>query len=215
MRLALAVGLLLCAPPEDPATLMTKRGELVFADAFDAPVLKDWTGNKGKWLLEDGRLKAAELAADMHHPARGRKVGYHDAVLQFSFRLQGAKWLGIGFDDKEHVCRAIVTPGSFRVQKTTGIGPTTKTVKLDERKKDFDPERWYTMVVEISGNEILARIDGDAVALGEAEGLDVDKLRIALISGGEWAWFDDVKLWKAERDPSWAARKAQLLAARK
>jgi hypothetical protein len=192
---------------------MTKRGELVFADGFDA--LKDWTGNKGKWVLEDGRLKAAEIAADMHHPARGRKAAYHDAVFQFSFRLQGAKWLGVGFDDKEHVCRAIVTPTSFRVQKTTGIGPTTKTVKLDERKKDFDPERWYTMVVEISGNEILARIDGDAVALGEAEGIDVDKLRIALISGGEWAWFDDVKLWKAEKDSAWPARKAQVLAARK
>lgn len=209
MRLLFAI--LLALPQADPPTLMTKRGELLFEDAFDGPSLaKTWSGSKGRWLIENGRLKAAEIPADMHHPARGRKVDHRDVVLQFRFRLQGAKWLGIGFDHKEHVCRAIVTPTSFRVQKTVGIGPTTKTTKLDEKKTTFDPERWYTMVIELAGDEIVASVDGQAVAVGEAEGLDVDKTRIALISGGEWAWFDDVKMWKAHRDPAWAAKKKAL-----
>lgn len=210
-RLALAALLFAQAAPADPPTLMTKRGAPLFEDGFDGPALaKEWTGNKGRWLIEDGRLKAAEIAADMHHPARGRKVEHRDVVLQLRFRLQGAKWLGVGFDHKEHVCRAIVTPTSFRVQKTIGMGPTTKTTKLDEKKMSFDPDQWYTLVVELAGNEIVASVDGRHVAVGEADGLDVDKTRIALISGGEWAWFDDVKMWKAERDPAWAQRKEAL-----
>jgi hypothetical protein len=70
------------------------------------------------------------------------------------------------------------------------------------------------MVIEVAGDEILATVDGREVAFGQAEGLDVDKTRVSLISGGAWAWFDDVKIWKAERDPAWPARKARLSARR-
>lgn len=201
----------------DPEPIMVKKGKLLFEEPFsEESFKKNWQGNKGRWTVEDGRVKAAEIPADKHHQARGHKLVHRDVVLQVAFRLEGAKWLGIGFDHAEHVCRAIVTSTSFRVQKTTGIGPTTKSVKLDEAKLQIDPARWYTLLIELRGNEMLASIDGKEIVYGEADGgLDVEKTRFALIGGGETTWFGPLKVWEALPDPAWAKKKPALVASLK
>jgi hypothetical protein len=156
-------------------------------------------------------LRAAERDADMHHPAAGWQGPVRDVVLRFRFRLDGSPWLGISFSDKEHVARLFVRTNKVEIAKMSGIGPTTKKVTLAERAMTFDPQKWYTATVELCGDDLLARIDDGAPLYGHHAGMDVSKARVVLISGKQYAWFDDVTLWEATRHPQWENHKARLV----
>jgi len=171
---------------------------------------KEWHKYKGKFELVDDALKVAEVPADAHHPAVSRKAELDCAVIQFRFKFEGAGWLGFAFDGKEHVARCILRPDSFEVLKMTGIGGTTKGESIDRKPMKFEQGKWYTIAIEISGKEMLANIDDTHFAFGEKAGVETAKTRFEFISGGQFAWFDDLKIWKGEPDPKWAQKKAVL-----
>src|SRR5262245_29464200 len=89
--------------------LLTQPGKLLYrADlnkAFDA----DWRAAKGKWQVVDGAMKGAELPSDSHNAAARRAVPFKDGVVQFDFKLDGAKALHLSINaDKGHLCRVII-----------------------------------------------------------------------------------------------------------
>lgn len=201
--------------PPDLVPLMCRRGALLFEETFDAGAYApEWKRFKGTYAVEDGRLRVAEVASDGHHPALSRKITESDVLIQFSFRFDGAAWLGVALDDKEHVARLLFRPDEGRLLKMSGIGPTTKGTPVDSLKLKFEPGRWYTALWEVCGNEMVAQVDGRHVFFGEAQGLDVPKSRLELLSGGQWAEYDAIKVWKAEPDEKWKLKK-QILAQRR
>lgn len=203
------------ARPVELKTFMCKRGDLLLDEPFTEETWKkNFRPYKGNYVLEDGAVKAAEVPADNHHPAAPHTLNAQDAIVQFRFKFDGATWIAFAFDEKEHVARVWLTPNSFKLFKMTGIGPTTKSETIDEKPMAFEPGKWYTLLIEIRGREMLAQIDGQALILGEREGIDLKKVRIELISGGQWAWFDDLKIWEALPDDTWAKKKPVLLARR-
>ena len=81
-----------------------QKGELLWEEQFQGTELtKDWNKGKGSWKVESGALRGAELPEDKHHAYTSRKVTDPNVVIQFSFKLDGAKWMGAFFDGKEHV----------------------------------------------------------------------------------------------------------------
>lgn len=194
--------------------LMLKKGEPLLEEGFGAETWgsKEWHKYKGKFELVGDALKVAEVAADAHHPAVSRKADLDCAVIQFKFKFEGAGWLGFAFDGKEHVARCMVRPDGFQILKMTGIGGTTKGELIDEKRVKLDDGAWHTLLIEISGREMLAQIDNTHFVFGEKAGVEIGKTRFEFISGGQFAWFDDLKIWKAEPDPKWAQKKAILAA---
>ena len=188
--------------------IMCKAGELLLEDNFDSgKYAKDWFRITGKFEVSGGQLKCAELPADNHHselstgttgPLKAR-----DFVIQFSFKLDGAKMLAIGLENpKGHVARAIATPSGFEIVKWDG--------KKDARKIDLDTGTWHQALVEIHGGEMVAQVDDQPPLYFEDEGLAVEKPRLVLINYGQFAWFDDIKVWKAEPAADWPAKRAKL-----
>lgn len=216
--LALALVLAQAAPPKkappDGLNLMLKKGDLVVDEGFSPETwgAKDWNKYKGKFEIVDGQLKVAEVPADNHHPAVSRKAELDCAVIQFRFKFEGAGWLGFAFDGKEHVARTILRPDRLQILKMSGIGGTTKGESIDEKQVKLGDGAWHTIVIEINGKEMLAQIDNTHFVFGEKAGVEGAKTRFEFISGGQFAWFDDLKIWKAEPDPKWAQKKAVLTA---
>jgi hypothetical protein len=71
---------------------MSKRGSLLFSDDFSSgPVSKNWRVIHGQWDIVDGMLKGVENKAENHYGAVRHTMNFHDAVFQFSFKLDGAK----------------------------------------------------------------------------------------------------------------------------
>ena len=198
--------------PPDLLNLMVKKGDLLVDEPMTAETWasKEWNKYKGKFELVDDALKVAEIAADAHHPAVSRKADLDCAVIQFRFKFEGSGWLGFAFDGKEHVARCILRPDSLEVLKMTGIGGTTKGESIDKKQMKFEQGKWYTIAIEINGKEMLANVDDTHFAFGEKGGVETSKTRFEFISGGQFAWFDDLKIWKGEADPKWAQKKAVL-----
>jgi hypothetical protein len=66
------------------------------------------------------------------------------------------------------------------------------------------------MVWEIQGDEMVATVDDKEMVLAKADGMTLVRSRVQLVSAGEWAWFDEIKVWKGEADPKWAKKRAVL-----
>ncbi|MBI3855563.1 MAG: hypothetical protein HY293_07705 [Planctomycetes bacterium] len=199
--------------PPEPKVWMCKKGDLLWEEKWEGAELpKDWNKGKGNWVVESGNLKGAELPADAHHAYTSRSVKESNAVIQFSFKLDGAKWMGGFFDGKEHVSALSLNPDSFNIKKMSGIGPTSKSTEIDSTRMKLNDGAWHTVVWEIYGDEMVATIDDQQMVLAKAEGLSSDRSHLELnTGGGQWALFKDVKVWKAELDDKWPQKRAVIL----
>jgi hypothetical protein len=188
--------------------IMCKQGELLLEDNFDnGRYGKAWFRITGQFDVSGGQLKCAELPPDNHHSELSTggmgPLKAKDFVIQFSFKLDGATMLGVGLENpKGHVARAIATPEGFEIMKWDG--------KKDGRKIKLDTGTWHRALVEVHGSEMVAQVDDHPAFYFEDEKLMVEKPRLVLINYGQFAWFDDVKVWKAEPDADWPAKRAKL-----
>ncbi len=200
-------------PVDDtPKLLMTSLGKLMLDEPFTPESWKkDWGVYKGDFQIVNNQLRVAERAEDGHHPEASHPGPVHNVVVQFKFRYDACKWMGFSFTDKEHVARIMLNDNGFELVRMSGMGPTTKGHPLDHVTVKWDQSKWYTMTIELLGNEIIAQVDEKYVLYGESEGLDIDKNRIALIVGGQYGWFDHLRMWEAEPDAKWAKIKPQVL----
>jgi hypothetical protein len=196
-------------------TVMTLRGKELFRDSLTQPLAKGWATAKGDWKVVDGAIQGTELPADMHAAAARHPLKFHNAVIQYSFKLDGAKATHLSLNDaKGHVCRVILTPQEISLRKddhdkTTG---PDKAAVLKTRKVAIEPGRWHTLLIELHGPEILARIDGETVALGSHEALDVELTNFGLIVSGSSVSFKDLAIWEAQPNPGWTAAREKLVA---
>jgi hypothetical protein len=145
----------------DMKPLLCKRGKLLFSDDFsDGPVSKNWRVAKGQWEIADGTLKGVEVKADNHAAAVRHAMNFHDAIFQFSFRLDGARMTAFMLNTKGgHVCRVIVNPSGFTLNKDGNPAEQEKAVVLATVKTPLQAGQWYTILVEGRGSRLLARID--------------------------------------------------------
>ena len=208
------------AEPVEPQTLLTVRGKLLKEESFkdQASVTKGNTGGwyiyKGKYEVIEGQLKVAEQKEDGHHPAMSCKLPSKDMVMQCKFRVADSKWQGLSLDNgklKEHIFRAMWNPNGVSLKRMSGMGATTKGENMAEKKFKFDPTKWYTLIVELSGKEACLQVpEAQIIIFGENDGIAPEKDRFEFISGGENAYFDDLKIWDAQPNPKWAQIKASL-----
>lgn len=201
------------APPE-PKTWMTKKGELLWEEKWDETEWpKTWYKGKGNWQIENGQLKAAEVPADAHHAYSSRDVADANVVIQFSFKLDGCKWLGGFFDGKgKHISAMQILPDGFNIKKMSGIGPTSKSTELDNGKGKYGDGAWHTVVWEIYDKEMVATIDDKDMVLAKADDLDPERSHLELnTGGGQWGLFKDVKVFKAELDDKWPQKRAMII----
>jgi hypothetical protein len=205
-----AVGL--SADPKPPETQITIPGQLVTAEAFDrtealAPKgTAGWRGGIGEWRVEGGVLHAKD-----EKPSAARPNG-HEAVCEYvtelsdmiftaEFKLGTSPHVGFVCRDthnpNHHLGRIMVTPDSIWLQKMSGISKQTKKEILQSIEAKFDPEEWYAIVIEISGDQWLARVGPHTLKDRNDRFKDL-KGRVGMVAKGEGAQFRNVAVWKAQ-----------------
>lgn len=217
-----AVGLAAAADPAAtaaPQTVMLTPGKVLLDDPLSAALGTDWKVGKGKWEAADGAVRGAQVKADMHGAVARRQLALKDAVIAFSFKLDGAKVVSLSLNGaKGHISRVRITPTGVSVQKDDQDGknsPDTGAV-LDTVKADIKPGEWHTLVVELRGPDILATLDGKHTAFGTHDAIAAAKTNLGLTVAGESASFKGLKVHDATGTvKDWDAARAKLLAARK
>jgi hypothetical protein len=195
------------------APVMTTAGDALTNDTFAGALPKAWRPGKGTWTCESGVIRGVEVPADKHQAVMRRALGFTDAIVTFQFRLDKARQISLSINDaKEHVCRLIVTPRGFTVQKDDHDhdGPD-KAVVFARVPLALAPGEWHTAVVEISGPNLVAQIDDGAhVGFGAHELIDRPKANFGLTVAGGPAEFRDLKIVAATPRVDWAETKARL-----
>lgn len=221
---AVALGAVVAAEPATtpapvPATVMLTPGKVLLNDPLNAPLAKEWKSAKGKWEAVDGAVRGAEIPADMHGAVTRRQLPMTDAVIAFSFKLDGTKAISLSLNGaKGHVSRVRITPAGVTVQKDDQDGKNgpDKGAMLDTAKVAIKPGEWHTMVVELQGPDILATLDGKHTAFGTHEAIDKPKTNLGLTVAGSSASFKDLSVRDATGPAKgWDATRAKLVAARK
>jgi hypothetical protein len=111
--------------------------------------------------------------------------------------------LGIGLENRKgHVARAVASTAGFEIMKWDG--------KKALRKAKLETGTWHHALVEVQGSEMVAQVDDLPPLYFEDEGLRVEKPRLVLINYGQYAWFDDIKVWKVTPAETWPAKRAEL-----
>jgi hypothetical protein len=212
-------------PLPDAKPLLTKPGRLLFREDFnEVPHERDkksktrggWQSGKGKWEIKDGVLVGAEKLEE-HHGAMLTKprLAFHNAVIQVSFRLDGARAFTLDANSQAmgRIIAATVTSTSLKLARSLEGGDRMEV--LDTVPLNLEAGAWHTLLLEMQGNEVVAGIDGKAVAFGAGERIDVDKTSVQLRVGGESAAFKDLRVFEAMPSDTWDATRVNLLDARK
>jgi hypothetical protein len=203
-------------PKDAPATLMLTPGKVLVSEDLDQPFGKDWFANKGKWEVVDGVMRAAELPSDEHAAVRRKPVKFTSAVVRFDFKFDGATMGSLSMNaDKGHVCRVRFSPDGFSIVKDADKKNNVKGTGLDSCKVALKPGVWYTMVVEMAGKDMVARLDGKDVAFGSNDALKTPKASVGFTVKGSTLSFKNLRVYEGTPAPGWEVEKAKLLAARK
>lgn len=192
---------------------MVERGELIFSDSFDRSELKPWGVKHGEWTIFNGVLSGKELAKDNHIASIKHPVAARNMVIQFDFRFDGSPYLVILLnEDGQHNSRIVISPTDFYLQKYKDEADF-KSFNLypAECKADFAPGKWYTMLVEYCGDELVARVDDQHFIVARHPGLDRDRIMLLFPLSGQGASFDNVNVWKGGAPAAdWKGKRTQL-----
>ncbi|MBI1354671.1 MAG: hypothetical protein GC160_10015 [Acidobacteria bacterium] len=219
-RLSIAVlglglaPLLFAAGPTPPETRLATPGELIISQPFhtaDGLAAKGAPGFQqliGHWEVRDGVLVGNELASDHHTASCIDRTVFTDAVITAQVQLGDAERIAILMRDdiapNHHLARVFLTPDSLWVQHMSGISKSTKSEILEKKAAPFDPSQWYTVVIEVVGDEILARI-GDQTIYAKHARFQATKGIVGMLVKGQNARFRNVAVWHATPNPAWRA----------
>jgi hypothetical protein len=174
-------------------------GKVAVSQDFSKAVEPGWRIGKGDWKIVDGAWQGAEIPADKHGAVARYNLEFTDAVIEFDFRLDGAKSISLTINDKkEHVCRLAIRPTGFLVMKDDHDheGPDQRVILADD-KTAMKPGTWYHVRVEIVGPRMTAQV-GDAQPKkpigGEHELIATKKANLGFTVAGQAASFRNLRV---------------------
>ncbi len=80
-------------------SLMCERGKLLLSNDFDKPLGRAWKVAKGKCDVANGAIQGSEFKSHMHGAVIRANLPLHNAVIQYSFKLRGAKTISFSIND--------------------------------------------------------------------------------------------------------------------
>ena len=199
---------------DDVQTLMVQRGACLLDESFAGSLdTNKWKVAIGAWTIENGALAGTERPADHHAAVMKTPFPCIAGVAQFSFMIKGDSRIHLALNDAGgHNSYIQIRPSSLVMYKNADRkDPRSYSPILDETGATFAPDTWHTMIVELNGEEMLARVDDAIFVCGSHPGINKEKTDLLFAVTGA-ALFDNVKLWSATPSPSWPAEKAKLMA---
>jgi hypothetical protein len=196
------------SPAAELEPKLGKKGALLLDEKFDGKeVPKNWNRNTGKLTVADGVLKASEVAADMHAAAFRRPLPLQDAAIYVKFRFEGAKMFHVGFDPapgelkkKGHLFSLIFTATGWNLTEHNDKADSKSTNKaLAKATAIFEKGRWYELLLEVKGDDVLAQIGGMEPLRATSKDFHVKKPGLVFRTGGkdtDEVHLDEVRVWE-------------------
>lgn len=204
-----------------PGTI-AEKGDLLFSDDFERTDLGQWKVIIPGFTVRDGVLIGTQDRED--HGSVGRVyLPMKDVVLSFRFQFAGSPRFNVVFDDRNHpdshaghICRIAVAEKQIRLgDDKEGVmrndifemrrDPTRQAAaekliagRSSNSKVDLQSNHWYTMEIEILGDQMRVSLDGEAIGYLQSPGIaHPSKESVHFTVTGKETHFDNVRIWKA------------------
>ena len=245
IRFAMAVvltGMAAHVAADDRTAHLAIPGALIFSDEFERETLGDtWQATQHSFAIKDGVMTGGMRDGATHPAIVKVSKDFRDIVLRFNFRFDGAKSFNIVFNDineksvhSGHVARMTVSPKLLTLtDDKTGLmslewvnkrnDPKFKDQVDQVRKEksrpfpfDWESGRWYTLLMEVAGDEVLVSIDGRPTGYFRSPGFgQPTKTSFHFSISGRDLSVDNLTAWKGEPNPMWNQRREAVIEALK
>jgi hypothetical protein len=194
----------------DLAPQLGTKGKVLLDEKFAGPAVpKGWAVNTGALAIQDGALRASEKAADKHIGAFRYRLPVQDCAVQVDFRFDGGRIFNLGFDPapgelkkKGHLLSVTVSTAQWTlVEHNDKADPSSKNKTHASAKTAFEPGKWYTLMLECKGDQVVAQITGKEPLRATSKDFHVKKPGLVFRMGGKDAdaiTFDNVKVWELQ-----------------
>lgn len=184
-----------------------RKGRLLLEEKFDAAAMPaGWTKNTGSYAVADGSLHLSQLAADNHIGAFRKAVAVQDCAIQLDFKFSGATMFHLGFDPapgelkkKGHLFALAITPAGWTLTENVDkADPKSKNVVHAKAATKFEPGQWFTLLLEMKGEQVVVHVAGKEPLRASAKDFKVKKPGLVLRAGGkdgQEVLLDNVKVW--------------------
>ena len=176
----------------------------------------------------DQNIPAADGKPEVkaHAAVYGLELPTKDSVVEAKIRFDGATMIDVEFDDRKytgshygHIARAQAKLNGVTILDEREGTQNSRVVELRKdpvvNKEEInriigshsitypaklEPGKTYLFTVETVGEEMRVAIDGKVAAYLKSEGIGhPTKSKIELGVAGKSGWFEEIKVWNAER----------------
>ncbi len=199
---ATSTALCLADKAADLKPVLNQSGKLVVDEKFAGAALPgSWGGVQGDWQVRDGAVVGKEKASDEHPAVLFLNQSHRDAIVRFSFKLDGAKGFNLSLNHlKGHLFRVTVAEDGLTLSKDKDKkDPKSKAVQLGKASGKFEAGKWHTLLLETKGGKVSVQADNGAKVEGSHPELDVDKTGYRFVMRGESLRLADVKVWEVAK----------------
>lgn len=193
-----------------PEPTLGQKGRLLLEENFEAATLpKGWAKNTGVLAVSGGVLHASQLASDHHIAAFRKALPLQDCAIQLDLKFAGATTFNLGFDPapgelkkKGHLFSLAITPAGWTItEHNDKADPNSKAVPHAKAATKFAPGEWFTLLLEVKGDRVVAKVDGKEALRATAKDFQVKKPGLVFRVGGkdgQEVLVDNVKVWALE-----------------
>jgi acetyl esterase/lipase len=186
-----------------------KKGRLLLEETFDGDTLsKGWTGKTGGLRVADGTLHTSQnKKKDGRLCLFNREQPIQDALIQIDFKFVGARGINISCNPSPgelskhgHLFSVMITQRMWNItEHNDKSDPSSRSKALSSASANFEPGKWYTLLVECRGDDVVARVEGTEPLRATSKDFRMKKPGIEFrVSGrdGEEVLFDNLRVWE-------------------
>ncbi|MDH3584039.1 MAG: sulfatase-like hydrolase/transferase, partial [Phycisphaerae bacterium] len=192
--------------------LMVRPTRLRFADSFPADEASDRWFFQEHWETANGVLVRNRIEGE-NKRIFVKKPIFRDTAISLDFTFRGAKEIRVMTGGQGHYnAVVIITPNGFRVTTARDESAPFYPTIHGECPVRFEANTWYTMLIEIHGDQILARTDDEHFVIGRHPILQRQREYFALQVDRPSAAFDNIRIHDAESAvrADWADRSVAM-----
>lgn len=184
------------------------KGRLLLEENFDANALpKAWNIKNGNVRVVEGSLRASQNKEAGRLCLFNCEQPMQDAAIQIDFKFDGARGINVSVNPSQgeltkhgHLYSVMITPAMWNItEHNDKADRDSRSKALASAPARFEQGRWYTLLIENKGPDVVARVDGKEPLRASSPDFRVKKPGIEFRAIGptdQEVSFDNLRVWE-------------------
>ncbi|HEY6167727.1 MAG TPA: hypothetical protein VI454_06785, partial [Verrucomicrobiae bacterium] len=155
----------------------------------------------------DGTLRASQSKEAGRLCLFSREQPMQDAAIQIDFKFDGASGINVSANPSPgelrkhgHLFSVMITRGMWNItEHNDKTDRKSQSKALTSAPEKFEPGRWYTLLLETKGDEVVAQVEGKKPLRASSKDFHVKKPGLEFRLAGrdnEEVHFDNLRVWE-------------------